>query len=216
LRTMRELGWVPIALDGAYADRVAVAAFHRPFVDSRYFVTGNPTKLLELRHAAEIEHLHGCDFDLPELKDDDIARIAEHKARQAYEIVRRPVVSTDGGIFLSAYGGFPGPNSKQAATLLKPVGLLKLLDGINDRGAVRRNTVACFDGTTMQSSTSQVPLTIAPEARGTYPSYPMDKILVPVHDANRNGLTYAEIPVEERARFTELPALAEFVRTCAD
>lgn len=212
LAVMRELGWVPVAKDGDDKTRVVIAAFHRPFADSLYFVSGNPQKLLELRHAADLPHLHGCDFDLPELKHDDIAKIAEEKARQSYELVGRPVVSTDGGIFLDAYDGYPGPNSKHAALKLKPEGLIRLLAGIENRHGWRRNAVTLFDGTRYQTEVQEVPVEVAHGPRGTYPSYPMDTILIPVHADNPHGLTYAEIPVEARAAFTELPALAAFLK----
>ncbi|MEY4723352.1 MAG: hypothetical protein RLZZ324_865, partial [Candidatus Parcubacteria bacterium] len=212
LRAMRELGWVPVSRDGGDDARIVVAAFHRPFADSLYFVTGNPQKLLEMRHATDIAHLHGCEFDLPELKHDDIARIAEEKARQSYDIVGHPVISTDGGIFIDAYGGFPGPNSKQTATKLKPAGLLRLMDGIENRRAARKNAVTIYDGIAYRTDVQEVPCLIADTPRGTHPAYPMDRILVPIHSENARKLTYAEMPVEERAAFTELPILAAFVR----
>lgn len=211
-RLMRELGWVPVACDGGDGDRVIVAAFHRPHPDSRYFVTGNSQKLLEMREAINLPHLTGCDFDLPELKDDDVARIAEHKARQAFNLVGRPVVSTDGGIFIDSLGGFPGANSKQAATRLKPEGILKLMKGITDRRGLRRNAVACFDGKTMRTHTEEYPIAIADEPRVSHPSYPLDAILVPLDPRNAAGLTYAEMPPEDRVALTELPALADFIR----
>ncbi len=213
-RVMRELGWIPVAKDGVETNRVVIAAFHRPFPDSLYLVSGNPRKLLELRAAADWAHLHGCDFDLPELKHDDIARIAADKARQAFAIVGRPVVSTDGGIFLDALDGFPGPNSKQAATKLKPEGLLKLLAGTENRNGRRRNTVVWFDGRNMRTHTDEVPIAIADAARGTYPAYPLDRVLIPTDAKNSDRRTYAEMPPEERVIFTELPGLSDFIKTC--
>lgn len=211
LAVMRELGWVPVARDGDDGARVVIAAFHRPFPDSRYFVSGNPQKLLELRQAARQPHLHACDFDLPELKHDDIARIAEEKARQAFGLVGRPVVSTDGGIFIDAYDGYPGPNSKAAALKLKPEGILRLMRDIEDRRGVRRNAVTLYDGVKYRTDVQEVPVEIATVPRGAHSGYPMDRILVPIHPENPRKRTYAEIPIEERATFTELPALAAFL-----
>lgn len=212
---MQELGWVPVAYDGEDGKRVGIVAYHRPFPDSVYFVTGNPVKLLEMREASRYEHLHGCDFDLPELKHDSIEKIAEDKAIRAFRLILRPVICTDGGIFMDAYDGFPGPNSKQAAMKLKPEGLLRLLNGVENRNGQRINAVAFFDGKNLQVETKSVPVRFATEPRGTYPSYPMDKVLIPLVESNEAGLTYAEMPVEERGRATELGALAEFVRESA-
>lgn len=187
-----------------------VTILHRPYRDSLYFVTSNPQKVAEISGAVGAMHLHACDLDLPELKHDDVEVIAADKARRAYDTVQRPVVCTDGGIFLNSYGGFPGSNSKQAATLLKTDGLLKLLEGIDDRTAVRRNVAAIYDGRKMRTYVSEKALTVATSPRGTYSSYPMDPILVPMDDSL--GRTYAEIPVSERARFTELPFLIDSLR----
>jgi XTP/dITP diphosphohydrolase len=208
---MRTLGWVTVALSEEEGSRVIIAAFHRSFPDSVYFVTSNPLKLLEMRTAIAVPHLHGCDFDLPELKHDSIEKIAEDKARQAYAIVRRPVLCTDGGIFMDAYDGFPGPNSKQAATKLKPEGLLKLLVEVDNRDGRRMNAAAYFDGVRLSIETQSVQICFATEPRGTHPSYPMDKILIPTCEKNRDGKTYAEMPPEDRVSLTELPALAVFV-----
>ena len=212
---MRGLGWVPAAQSDDEETGVTVAAFHRPFPDSVYFVTSNPMKLREMRSAVAHAHLHACDFDIPELKHDSIEKIADDKARRAYAIVRRPVLCTDGGIFMDAYDGFPGPNSKQAATKLKPEGLLRLLVGVQNRNGSRRNAAAFFDGYQMSVEVSEVPVRFSEEPRGTHPSYPMDKILIPVTEANVAGLTYAEMPPEERGRTSEVPALAAFVRSVA-
>lgn len=211
-RILRELGWVPVAKDGESSARVVVAAFHRPYADSRYFVTGNAQKVLELRTASGMKHLHGCDFDLPELKSDDIVGIAVDKARRSYNVIRHPVIVTDGGIFFDKFGGFPGSNSKQAAELLGPDGLIKLFVGSDNRSGVRRNAVACFDGVTMTTYCHEVALEISETPRGDYPAYPMDKILIPLSLANPKKLTYAEMPLDKRVAFTELSALAEFVR----
>ena len=216
--SMRALGWVPTAqvdLDSIEGAGITLVTFHRPFPDSVYFVTGNPMKLLEMRTAVHHQHLHGCDFDVPELKHDDIETIAEDKARRSYAIVRRPVLCTDGGIFMDAYDGFPGPNSKQAATKLKPEGLLRLLVGVENRNGSRRNAAAFFDGYQMSVEVSTVPVRFATDPRGTYPSYPMDKILIPTTAANVAGLTYAEMPPEERGRTSEVPALAEYLERIA-
>ncbi len=209
--SMRGLGWVPTAQSDDEETGVTVVAFHRPFPDSVYFVTSNPMKLREMRSAVEHPHLHACDFDLPELKHDSIEKIADDKARRAYAIVGRPVLCTDGGIFMDAYEGFPGPNSKQAATKLKPEGLLRLLAGVENRNGSRRNAAAFFDGFQMSVEVSEVPVRFSEEPRGTFPSYPMDKILIPVTAANPAGLTYAEMPPEERGRTSEVPALARFL-----
>lgn len=209
---MRELGWAPVARDGDGGARVCVAAFHKSFSDSEYFVTGNPQKLLELRHVAELPHLHGCRLDLPEIKHDEIEVIAKDKARKAYEIVGRPVICTDGGIFLDELDGYPGANSKSASVKLGLEGLLRLLGG-GKRTGQRMNSIVRFDGKDFSSAMASVPVMVPEAPRKLHESYPMDSILIPASPGNVDELTYAEMPPDERVKHTELPQLVEFLRS---
>jgi len=64
----------------------------------------------------------------------------------------------------------------------------------------------------MKLFTAEMPCEISGEIREGYPAYEMDKILIPQSDKNPNNLTYAEMSIEERVAFTELPQFVEFIR----
>lgn len=209
-----ELGLVNISFNGSESHRVSVLTFHKPAENSLYFATSNATKVIELQSKCKNHTLHLANIDVSEIKNDDIVEIAKDKARKSFSILKHPVVVTDGGIFIIALKGFPGPNSKQAAMLLGPAKLLALLGDESDRTAIRRNCMVYYDGNNYQVCVAEVPLVISEQVTNSeYHAYPMDAILIPVHKENPQGLTYKQMPVEERVQFTELPFFEQFINT---
>ncbi len=213
--TLRELGWVHVYSEGTDANRVRTLVFHKYSESSVYFATGNPLKIQELSHAVvssnkQIE-FYGIDID--EIKSDDLEKIVTDKLLKSYEMIKKPVICTDGGIFIEALNGFPGENSKQAAMKLGAKGLLALLESTTNRRAVRRNCIGYYDGFVKKTFMAETACEISTEIREGFPAYEMDKILVPVSEKNPQHLTYAEMPVDARVVFTELPQFAEFIRT---
>lgn len=75
-----------------------------------HLVTGNPNKLKELQSIFPSElALGSVKLDLDEIQSLDPHEIARHKLRQAYEILRQPVIVEDVSAGLESMGGLPGP-----------------------------------------------------------------------------------------------------------
>jgi XTP/dITP diphosphohydrolase len=210
-----ELGWVKIADDGTDDSRARVVCYNKPGKDSIYFVTSNSQKVIELLETVNDDGLdiRPLLLEIDEIKSDSTERITARKLKDAYAVVGHPVMCTDGGIFVRALNDFPGENSKQAAMKLRAKGIIKLLDGVSDRLAIRRNTLGYFNGLSLDVFTAEVPCEIAYEVREVrYPSYELDRILVPLSKDNKDRLTYCEIPVNQRVSMTELPQFADFIK----
>lgn len=110
-----------------------------------YFVTGNKNKLkqVEKHLAIPIKHL---DLELDEIQELDPAKIAEHKVKQGWEQVKKPVFILDNSFSLDALNGFPGPLVKW---FLQAVGLAKIcqiVDSLGNRQVTVKNTLTFFDG----------------------------------------------------------------------
>lgn len=209
---LSELGLVNISYNGSESHRVSILVFHKPTEQSIYFATSNATKVMELQSKCKNHKLHLTNIDVAEVKHDDIIEIAKDKAIKSYELLKYPVIVTDGGIFINALKGFPGPNSKQAATLLGPKKLLALLEGETDRTAIRRNCMVFYDGKHCRVCVAEVPLVISESVtESEYSAYPMDSILIPVHEQNPRRLTYKQMPTDQRIQFTELPYFERFI-----
>ncbi len=80
------------------------------------FVTTNTGKFAEVKRwlnqfepSIELEHIA---LDLPEIQSLDVQEIALDKAQQAWQILQKPLLIDDGGIYLEKYYNFPGPLTK--------------------------------------------------------------------------------------------------------
>lgn len=103
------------------------------------------------KYAAEILKPLGLNvvstpLKLQELQSDDLSAIARHKAAQAFELLGPHVVVEDGGLFIEALNGFPGPYTAYVARTLGAIGLCNLLAGVPDRRAIFRSVLIYVDG----------------------------------------------------------------------
>ena len=101
-----------------------------------FFATSNKNKFKEaqevLKDKAKLKQLP---FDYVEIRSENIEEIARDSALAAYKRCREPVFVEDSGLFIDSLKGFPGTNSAWAFDKLGNAGILKLLEGINDRNA---------------------------------------------------------------------------------
>lgn len=104
-----------------------------------YFVTGNKGKLEEVRSLAKqygirVEQLNTKKV---EIQSDDIEEIALYAARQVFNQIgqSKTIVVEDAGLFIEALRGFPGPYSSYVYKTIGLNGILKLMDGVEDRRA---------------------------------------------------------------------------------
>ncbi|MEI7689916.1 MAG: non-canonical purine NTP pyrophosphatase, partial [Candidatus Saccharibacteria bacterium] len=106
---------------------------------SIYFATGNIGKIATLkRHFKQ----HGVDIlikqglvDIIEPQADTATGVAIVKARQAYDILKSPVIVDDSLFHISVLGGFPGPYIKYMLSTIGVDGILNFLKNHDDRSA---------------------------------------------------------------------------------
>ena len=72
------------------------------------FITGNQKKVEYMRKllTMPIEHIK---LDLEELQSLDLREVVEHKVRQAYDIIQKPVIVGDISLEFCMLGRLPGP-----------------------------------------------------------------------------------------------------------
>jgi XTP/dITP diphosphohydrolase len=94
------------------------------------FVTGNRFKFEVAQHA-----LRGLGISLeqvrlavPELQSNSVKEIAEHSAQWASTQVSQPLIVHDGGFYIDALNGFPGPFIKYANGWFTVEDLLRLME----------------------------------------------------------------------------------------
>jgi XTP/dITP diphosphohydrolase len=128
-----------------------------------------------------------------EIQADDPEEIAEYSLRQIRD-EGRPVVVEDAGLFIDHYDGFPGPYSEYALRKIGLPGILKLMEGVKERGASFRSVVAYRHGNEVRCFKGVVRGSIAHSIRGTG-GFGYDPIFVPVEG---DGRTFGEMKEEEK------------------
>lgn len=133
------------------------------------FVTGNDGKYRSFRNiASEIDiDVKRRKIDYPENHDSNSTRkIALEGAEYCSSELGEPVVVTDAGLFIEALEGFPGVSTSFTLSRIGTEGILRLMNGVKDRSAVFRISLAFSDGNTSKAFTNGVSGIITEEERG--------------------------------------------------
>ncbi len=160
-----------------------------------WMATSSEDKYKEAKEIlAEIDiDLGRIDVEKIEIQADDPVEIVGYSLRQM-EDDGRAVVMEDAGIFIEYFGGFPGPYSSYVLKRLDNPGILKLMEGIEDRRAHYQSAVAIRLGDEIQSFRGFVRGTIAKNIRGTG-GFGYDPIFIPDEG---DGRTFGEMTDDEK------------------
>ena len=82
---------------------------------------------------------------LEEIQSNDLNDIAEKKAINAYDLIQKPVVIEDDGLFINSLNGFPGPYSSYAYDTIGNKGIMNLLEKSQVRDANFVSIIAYCD-----------------------------------------------------------------------
>lgn len=156
------------------------------------FITGNQHKAEYLQKLLGFEITYQK-IELDEIQSMNLDEIVIHKVKQAYEILRKPVLVEDVSLEFGALNSLPGPFIKFFVEQTGLEATCHILDGFLDRSAVAKCTFGYFDGTTLQLFHGSLAGQIATEPRGDG-GYGWDQIFVP---NGYGGKTRAELSQEE-------------------
>lgn len=169
-----------------------------------FFATGNIHKFHEARSIL-------TDLDIAvgmlrlkdtEIQSDNLAEIAQASARDVFKRCSLPVVVEDAGLFLDALKGFPGPYAAYVYKTIGNKGLLKLMEGAENRKARFWSAIAYYDGNSclpvVFEGVAEGEITVL-ERRGSGKSgFGFD----PVFKPDGSTETFAEMTLEEKNRFS--------------
>jgi non-canonical purine NTP pyrophosphatase (RdgB/HAM1 family) len=153
------------------------------------FITGNQDKADYLARTLGIPLEHQK-VELDELQSTSLEAIVEHKVKQAYDLIKKPVLVEDVALGFDALDGLPGPFVKffvDAPNGLE--GMCRMLDGFPDRGAIASCVFGYYDGETLKMFQGSLKGKIAEHPRGEN-GFGWDKIFEPV---GYEGKTRAEL-----------------------
>lgn len=157
------------------------------------FITGNQNKVDYHSRVLGIQLSHKK-IDLDEIQSADPRVVIEHKVRQAYALLQRPVLVEDTSLSFNALNGLPGPFIKffvEAHDGLE--NLCRMLDGFTDRSAYASAVYGYFDGQQLVFFSGRLDGVISQTPKGDG-GYGWDAIFEPV---GYDGLTRAELSPEE-------------------
>ncbi len=165
------------------------------------FATGNPGKLKEVKRRFEREgiEVEQLDAPYPEIQSDSLREVVEHGLKWlGQQHPGKAIMIDDSGLFIDALNGFPGVFSAYALKSMGCAGILKLLDGVENRGAIFQCCAGFVDsGGKIRTASGVVEGEIIYEERGSE-GFGYDPIFKPTgHD-----LTFAEMPLDEKNKIS--------------
>jgi non-canonical purine NTP pyrophosphatase (RdgB/HAM1 family) len=128
------------------------------------YITGNQNKARMLSEllALPLEHHK---VDVTEIQSLNLQEVVEHKVREAYQILKKPVVVEDTSLEFEAFGRFPGTFIKYFTEEVSGETICRSLDSLSRRATVRV-MFGYYDGTEPVFIESAIHGTIADHPSG--------------------------------------------------
>ena len=134
-----------------------------------YFASSNENKFLEIQKFLDAKekiemiyknseyseqkkiNFYFKKISIKEIQSESIIEVAEDKVKKAFDIVRKPVIIEDDGLFIQELNGFPGVYSSFVFKTIGNKGILNLLRNNENRRASFLSIITFFDGKTIKS-----------------------------------------------------------------
>ena len=110
------------------------------------FVTHNKGKIASAQRALKNVNVKIFEYDLDEPRSDDVNFISKKKVMEAYELVKTPCISMDSGFWIDALNGFPKAFVNFSLDTIGIDGILKLMDGKENRACRFVECLSYYDG----------------------------------------------------------------------
>lgn len=88
----------------------------------------------------------GKAIEVDEIQSHDPQKVIEDKLRKSYQILQRPLISMDSGLFINGLKGFPGVMTKYALETIGEEGFVNLVKPLQDKSAYVQRMIGFTDG----------------------------------------------------------------------
>jgi len=132
------------------------------------FATSNKHKVAEA-NVVVVEHdirFSVCECPYPEVRSELVADVARDGAAFVFAEIKKPVIVEDSGLFVRAFGGFPGAYSRFVYDKIGCEGILKLMAGVEERSARFTSAVGYADKNGVEVFEGQVKGVLTEQLRG--------------------------------------------------
>ncbi len=155
-----------------------------------YFASSNENKFIEIQNLCRHENTVEFEIifektEIPEIQSESITVVAEDKVKRAFEIIKKPVMVEDDGLFISSLNAFPGVYSSFVFKTIGNEGILKLLSEKDNRSASFLSVISFCDGKNVQSFVGE---TVGKISREIIPGgWGYDPIFIPENENKTFG-----------------------------
>ncbi|OGE31507.1 hypothetical protein A2631_00080 [Candidatus Daviesbacteria bacterium RIFCSPHIGHO2_01_FULL_44_29] len=155
-----------------------------------YLITGNKNKVAEFERVlgGKVNHVA---LDLDELQGMDGDVISEHKVKQAYAQIKKPVIVVDQKLEIACLNGFPGPLIKWFWETIGLEKICRIVDCFDDRSVIARNTLTYYNGQELKHFYAEAKGQVDDHPKG-HTGFGWDPIFIPEGETK----TYAELGVK--------------------
>ncbi|MCX7616017.1 MAG: hypothetical protein N2Z68_01330 [Patescibacteria group bacterium] len=124
------------------------------------FITGNKNKVLEARQILKNFEIKQRTLNLSEIQSLKVEEVVKEKAKEAFKIVKKPVLVEDTSLEIKAWNNFPGALIKFLLESVGAQGIIKMLSGEKNRFAVAKTALGLYDGKNLKVFVGKIEGTI--------------------------------------------------------
>lgn len=182
------------------------------------FVTHNPGKIASAQKTLKNVKLSIFEYELDEPRSDDIEYISKMKVMEAYELVKKPCISLDCGFWIDALNGFPRAFVNFALETVGLEGILKLMEGIENRSCRFTECLSYYDGKELHQFAGKHEGLIAPAILGLETDEKWSDLWY-IYIPKGYEKTLAQMTQEERdsrVLYDSVDSMEEFAKWCEE
>lgn len=140
-----------------------------------YFVTSNKNKLRECEQILGTK-LKQIKIDCEEIQVVDVAKVVEHKTREAYRRIKKPIITEDTGLYFDDWNGLPGAFIKFFGERLDYKKIAKMIG--KNRKAQVEVVIGYYDGKEYKSFKGKIDGSISHKPKGKE-GFGFDVVFIP-------------------------------------
>ncbi len=183
-------------------------------MDEIVFVTHNKGKIASASKRLKDVNFKVFEYDLEEPRSDDIKYISKYKVLEAYKLVNQPCISLDCGFWIEELNGFPRAFVNFALDTIGIDGILKLMEGKENRACKFTECLSFFDGKDVYQFMGKHEGSLSKEVLGTDSNKKWSDLWY-IFIPSGSTKTLSQMTDDERAnrvRVNSVEAMSEFAK----
>lgn len=170
-----------------------------------FFVTNSPGKVNEAREIlGKAFTLKLVKLDLDEIQTVDGKKVVSKKVKEAFGVLKQPVLVEDTSLYFEAWNGLPGALARWFLDTVGCKGICKMMARERNRKAYAESAIAFYDGKKIKMVSARAKGIVPREPRGEH-GFGWDPIFIPKGFEK----AYAEMTMKEKNQISMRKAALE-------